>query len=64
MTCGDCKYWNTGTNAGYNAGFCHRRAPIMHPVLRLKDTYWAQEGNTAEWPRTHATAWCGEWEAK
>lgn len=53
--CGNCLHWQYDSED--NSGTCHRYAPpvqmVTAAVVRLP--------LVADWPRTEAIMWCGEW---
>lgn len=64
-TCGDCVHWDSGAPAIASAIKDPAVAPdlgtccVMPPQISRAGPFWA----TALFPQTHASRFCGEWEA-
>jgi hypothetical protein len=63
--CGVCRFWS-GLGVGekdVTAGICQRHAP--RPAILWEQQHRRVVYDTyPTWPRTMATEWCGEWEAR
>lgn len=57
--CCTCRYWSKCP--GTDTGSCRRHTPTVFFVDygNPEDT-----GTATEWPRTHGTEWCGEYEER
>lgn len=61
-TCETCRFFFREFESRHN-GDCRRRAPIIHPVLKVYGTYC----NSTEEPKVPLVAkdyWCGDHEPK
>jgi hypothetical protein len=62
--CATCAFWDTSREFGSRLidgieGKCRARPPtIVIGMLRKTDERFSE---TAEWPVTRASDWCGEW---
>jgi hypothetical protein len=50
--CGGCRFWRQLLDDPYH-GSCRRRSPLLN---------WLREEMRANWPITHHSDWCGDWE--
>lgn len=52
--CSTCRFWQPITPQWPDLGSCVRRAPLPSKTPMQQ----------AQWPTTHESNWCGEWEGR
>jgi hypothetical protein len=74
QSCSTCRFWeqwvtrpevsDDGKEARHDQGDCCRMPPVVlnEPVVE-HPTYGPLAGSRVVFPYTHATRWCGEWQA-
>lgn len=55
-TCPSCMYWDNTDSQEAPIGRCRRYAPRPTSIIFAQD----EEGDSAVWPYTEETEWCGE----
>jgi hypothetical protein len=61
--CGACKFWQEGSDVATEMGECRRRPPTVQLWAIGRPFPDGKTNTVAAFPPTHATTWCGEFEA-
>lgn len=59
--CGSCASFDLEESDLPSGGYCHKRAPSLHTIVRFQGTDWESGDFDPAWPDVRAYNLCGDW---